>query len=641
MNFYEVAVADRGLKSHQTLTYSFDGELEVGSVVQASVRNRVRNGIVTEQVLKPKYKTKDISRALPLKPVAPHLIKLILWIADYYAVDLGTAVGLLIPNGAEKKRRASKDKPKPNTTKQPFKLNKVQQKVTKSILSEPQSYLLRGVTGSGKTRVYIEIMQAMRKQNLSSIILVPEIGLTSQMVDEVLQYFNSGVFVVHSNQTEAERHKQWLSIQEAKNPIVIGPRSALFSPINNLGLIVVDEEHETSYKQDVSPKYHAVRVASKLRQLTNSILILGSATPSIDDYYLAEKHDGTILEMLETVHNEHKTKVKLVDITKRDQFGRDKWLSEPLIAAMKQTINAGKQVILFHNRRGNSTSVICQNCAWVATCPNCELPLTHHADWGKLVCHICNYHDGIPVDCPDCKSADLVYKGAGTKEIVTSAQRQFPEATIERFDSDITSKDAKLEQRYESLVNGDANIIIGTQMIAKGLDLPKLGLVGVVLADTSLYLPDYSSNERTYQLITQVIGRSGRHQNGEVIIQTYNPSSPAIQYSINKNWGDFYQNELKDREVARFPPHFFLLKLTYEDKQDSDARQHSLDFARMLRKNISGVEVLGPSPAFHHKTRSGWRWQLVVKSQNRNKLTHIAKNIPVKWQFELDPINLL
>ena len=641
MKFFEVAVADRGLKTHQTLTYSSDEELVRGSVVKVPLRNRSKNGLVVSEVKEPSYKTKPIERVLPIGEVPSNLIDLAFWMSEYYAVDLGTSIGLLIPNGADKKRRAASPDAAPKQTKKAFELNDRQSKVVKTISQQAATYLLRGVTGSGKTRVYIELAHKARQAGQASIILVPEIGLTSQMVDEVLQYFKDEVFVVHSNQTEADRHQQWLAIQMAKTPLVIGPRSALFSPIRNLGLIVIDEEHETSYKQDVSPKYHAVRVASKLRQLSNATLVLGSATPSIEDYYLATEAGAQVLEMTTPVHQKHKTSVQVVDIKQRDNYSSNHWLSDPLIGAMKETIAAGKQVILFHNRRGNSTSVVCQNCGWVSVCPNCDLPLTHHADWGKLVCHICNHRDGVRSVCPDCSSTDLAYKGAGTKEIVSATNKLFPQAQIERFDSDITQKSDKLEQRYSALVNGDIDIIIGTQMIAKGLDLPKLGLVGVVLADTSLYLPDFSSNERTYQLITQVVGRSGRHQDGRVVIQTYNPESPSIQYAINKNWTDFYTNEVADRKVALYPPHVFLLKLLYENKEDDAARTSTDEFAKMLRRQIKDVEVLGPSPAFHYKTRTGWRWQLVIKSNNRKKLTHIAKNLPPKWQFELDPINLL
>ncbi len=641
MKFFEVAISDRGLKTHQTLTYSFEEDLAIGALVRVQVRNRLRNGVVVSEVSKPKYKTKLIDSLLTGQPIPDHLMSLAKWLADYYAVDLGNCIGLLMPQGAEKKRRAGGEAEANAQTKKAVKLTNKQTEITDKVLATSTTHLLRGVTGSGKTRIYIEIAVEMRKKGLGSIILVPEIGLTSQMADEVMQYFNEDVFVVHSNQSEAARHKQWLAIQAAKAPIVIGPRSALFAPIAKLGLIVVDEEHETSYKQDVSPKYHAVRVASKLRSLTNSTLVLGSATPSIEDYFLAEQSNASILELTSPVAELHKTNVDIVDIKERDGYGSDTWLSDKLISAMKKTIAGSQQVILFHNRRGNSTSVICQDCGWVASCPNCELPLTHHADWGKLVCHVCNHREDIRSICPDCSSAELVYKGAGTKEIVSAAKKHFPDAKIERFDSDIVAKEEKLEQRYESLVNGDVDIIIGTQMIAKGLDLPKLGLVGVVLADTSLYLPDYSSNERTYQLITQVIGRSGRHQDGQVVIQTYNPDSSAIQYAVNRNWQDFYTSEVGDRAVAKYPPHVFLLKVTLEDKNDSSTRQQVNDLAEMLRSKISNVEILGPTPAFHHKTRTGWRWQIVIKSENRKKLVHIAQNLPPKWQFELDPINLL
>lgn len=643
MHFYEVGLNDRGLKTHQTLTYSSEDELGVGDIVQVSIRNRLKNGLIIEKTTKPKYKTKPIEKLIIKDAVPHHLIELAHWVSRYYAVDLGTTLNLVIPRGAEKKRRIKEGKVKPKETgetKAP-KLTADQANALKAVSSKPATFMLRGVTGSGKTRVYIELAKKQRSAGKGTIVLVPEIGLTTQMVTELQEYIEDEVFVIHSNQTEAERHSLWLQIQQAKAPVVIGPRSALFSPVRKLGLIVVDEEHETSYKQDISPKYHAVRVASKLRSLTKSTLVLGSATPNVEDYHLASKVDGAIIKMSSTVKPLYKSTVEVVDIKQRDDFKRDRWLSDQLITNISETIKAGNQTILFHNRRGNSTSVVCQNCGWIATCPNCELPLTHHADWGKLACHVCNHREDVISVCKECKKPELVYKGAGTKELVSTVEKLFPNAVVERFDSDIVGRENKLEQRHKALVDGEVDIIVGTQMIAKGLDLPKLGLVGVALADTSLYLPDYSSNERTYQLITQVVGRAGRHQDGKVVIQTYNPDSPSIKMAVEGNWQEFYERELADRQAANYPPHSFLLKLTLEDKDNHSTHSQTTTFANMLKQKISGVEVLGPSPAFHHKTRTGWRWQLVIKSSNRAKLVNIAQQLPAKWQFELDPINLL
>ncbi len=644
MNYYEIALNDRGLKKHQSLTYSSTEELNIGDVVEVPLKSRFKNGIVLEIVKQPKYKTKPISKVITDHAVQPHLIKLVSWISNYYAVDQGTAIGLTIPGGVNKKRHQAKAIKKITSNKPLEKLpslTKEQKNAIDTISRKNSSYLLRGITGSGKTRVYIEIAKKMRQKNLASIILVPEIGLTSQMINQFSEVFADEVFVIHSHLTEAQRHQLWNAIANSKCPIVVGPRSALFSPIKKLGLIVIDEEHETSYKQDVSPKYLSTRVASKLRELTKSTLILGSATPKVEDYFLASHRQGSIVEMMQPVNPKYQTSVKVIDIKDRSSFTSNKWLSNELISATKKALKESRQVLLFHNRRGTSTSVVCRDCGWVAQCPNCDLPLTHHEDWGKLVCHICNHREGIISVCKNCSSSQLDYKGAGTKELVEACKKLFPNARIERFDSDVIGRKNQLEQRYDDLLKGNVDIIIGTQMVAKGLDLPKLALVGVVLADTSLYLPDFSASERTYQLINQVIGRAGRHRHGTVVLQTYNPKSELIEYAIGDNWQAFYDKEMAERKLANYPPFTYLLKIVYEGKTDQEALSTSSRFAKMLIKQITDIELLGPSPAFHHKTRTGWRWQIVVKSKNRAKLTHIASNLPAKWQFDLDPINLL
>lgn len=644
MNYFEVALSDRGLKNHQTLTYSSEENLSIGDAVKVPIRNRVRNGIVISKSKKPEYPTRPIEKLIESQAVNSHLIDLANWISRYYSVDLGTTIGLMLPRGAEKKRRQTEVNVLQKTVTRNYattQLNQDQKLAFKKIIKHQSTHLLHGITGSGKSRLYIELAKHYKDNQLGSIILVPEIGLTTQMIDEFMTYLKDDIFVIHSHQTESERHKLWLQIKKSKSPIVIGPRSALFAPIKNLGLIVIDEAHETSYKQDVSPKYHAIRVAAKLRELTKSTLVLGSATPRIEDYYQAQAIGASIIKMPNPVKPFNQRTIEVIDLKNRDDFKKDKWLSDSLIGAIDKTIKESRQVLIFHNRRGTSTSVICQSCGWIANCPNCDIPLTHHDDWHKLVCHICNHQTAALASCPTCRKPELVYKGAGTKEIVSRVKKLFPHSNIERFDSDIIGRENMLESRHAALVNNEIDIIIGTQMIAKGLDLPNLGLVGVIVADTSLHLPDFSSNERTYQLINQVIGRVGRHQDGTAIIQTYSPSSPSIKYAIDNNWESFLAKEILDRKAGKYPPHGFLLKLSLEGKTSDQTRSDVSKFGNLIRQKISNVEVLGPSPAFHHKTKTGWRWQLVVKSQDRSKLAHIARSLPAKWQFDIDPINLL
>ena len=641
MHYYEVAVEDRGIKQLDTLTYQSVEPIPIGSVVRIEIRTKKANGVVMLACKKPRYPTKDIMQVLYPAAISPAHIKTMQWLRGYYATELGQVVSLFLPRGAHKKRRAGITAT-PHREKVALPMLSMKQKdALKTLIANPYSTsVLHGITGSGKTRIYIERAKQVVAENRGVVFLVPEIGLTSQMVQEVEKQF-SEVFVIHSNMGEAERHQQWQSIYESKNPVVIGPRSVLFSPIQNLGLIIIDEEHETSYKQDLSPKYHAVHAAAQLRSASKSQLILGSATPRIEDYYLAEKRKRPIITIDSRINPGHNVDIKVIDLKKRELLNKGSAiLSGPLIDAIEQSLANDKQVLLFHNRRGSSTSVLCTDCGWVGLCPHCHAPLTHHADWQQLVCHICNHRQSIAVQCPDCKSAELHYKGFGTKQIQKEIEKLFPQASIARFDSDVSRED-RLENRYSELHKGGVQVIIGTQVVAKGLDLPNLETVGVVLADTALYMPDYSANERAFQLLYQVLGRVGRHQSGTVIVQTYTPEHAAIDAAIKHDYTRFYQQEIKERELLSYPPFAFLLQLSVTYANQSAAIKEAEKMASIIQKDFSEVLVLGPSPAFYEQTKKGFRWQIVVKSKQREKLLAIVDALPPRWQFDLDPINLL
>jgi len=507
----------------------------------------------------------------------------------------------------------------------------------------PGSALLHGVTGSGKTAIYIELAKRTITQGKSVIILVPEIALTSQLVDEFSQHFDD-IILTHSRQTEAERHLAWREALTSNKPrVVVGPRSALFMPLRSVGLIVIDEAHEPSFKQEQAPRYSALRAASILSSQHKAKLVLGSATPSVTDYYMATHSDRPVVTLTKPAKSTTKPHVTLVDMTKRTSFKQHRFLSDKLITELAQTFESGAQALIFHNRRGSANVTLCENCGWQAICPRCFVPLTLHADLHKLRCHICGHTDRVPTSCPDCGNADIIHKGIGTKLVESELRKLFPNKTIVRFDGDSEAGES-VDARYIDLYSGAIDLIIGTQVIAKGLDLPKLRTVGVVQADTGLSLPDYAASERTFQLLAQVVGRVGRSEHAtNVIVQSYHPDHYAVKYGLSQNYGAFYDEELAQRKRANFPPYTYLLKLTCSYKTEAAAIKNAQKLAGEIRKVLpSDSMLLGPTPAFYERQRDTYRWQLVVKSPARSTLVNLLEHIPpANWQFELDPTSLL
>ena len=475
------------------------------------------------------------------------------------------------------------------------------------------------------------------------IVLTPEIGLTPQIADEFSQHF-SDIILTHSRQTEAERHTIWQRALRASTPFVaIGPRSALFLPLKDIGLIVIDEAHEPSYKQEQSPRYSALRAASILASNQQAKLVLGSATPLVTDYHTARQAKRPIVEMFKSARQITPADIKLVDMTKRQSFRNHRFLSDDLIANLKQTIESGNQSLIFHNRRGSASTTLCDECGWQAGCPRCFVPLTLHADNHQLRCHICGLSDRVPTSCPSCGSADIIHKGIGTKLIESELKKLFPDKTIMRFDGDSTEANS-IQANYQALYSGDVDIIIGTQVVAKGLDLPKLRTVGIIQADAGLSLPDYSSSERTFQLLAQAIGRVGRNEHQtNVIVQSYQPAHPAVNLGLKQDYAGFYEYALRERARANFPPYTFLLKLTCVYKTEAAAIKNARKLAAELTANTPDrVEVLGPTPAFYERQHDTYRWQLVLKSAKRSDLVAALKHVPTThWQTELDPMGLI
>lgn len=646
MFYYEVIPGSSQFHGKTALTYCSSLELPIGSVVVVPLRRASVLGVVVAKVEKPKFATKEIAKPVIKEPIPGELIKLLGWLAGYYPAPLGSLAQLLLPGGLLRKRElaaplglsaAKHLKPLPPLTKE--------QLAAIEIIDTPgaNSALLHGDTGSGKTRVYLELAQQTLAKGRSVLLLTPEIGLTPQLEERVKNSLDAPVIIVHSQLTPAAKRAVWLQIIQANQPVVvIGPRSALFTPISKLGLIVIDEAHDQAYKQEQLPHYVTARVAARLAELHGARLLQGTATPLISDYYLASVKKAPIARLTERPAGDHTDRqITVVDLRNRQQFSRQPHLSNELLGAIQQALSQRQMSLVFLNRRGTARVVLCQICGWQATCPTCDLPLTFHGDAHQLRCHTCGYSQNAPSNCPSCGSADIIFKSIGTKALVDELQAVFPEAKIGRFDTDNLKAD-RLEQQYKKIAAGELDILVGTQLLAKGLDLPKLTVVGIAVADTSLYLPDYTADEHTFQLLTQVIGRVGRgHAHGQVIIQTYAPENLAIQAVVRQDWPNFYQKELSERQRYDFPPFYHLLKLSCSRASSKSAQTAANRLAEMLHSSNLRLKIGQPTASFFEKIGGRYHWQIILRAKDRSELLKATKLLPSGWSFNLDPSNLL
>lgn len=646
MWFYEVAPTKIVRSGVGVFTYHSETRLSPGHLVTIPVGKQTLNGLVMSEVAKPTYDTKPVTSIIEEKPLPESIIKLSVWLSEYYRAPLATVLQTVLPRGLTTKRRDKETvKRKSSRERTQIVFNDDQHVALNTIMNIPLgTILLQGVTGSGKTEIYKEVVRRMLAENRSAIVLVPEISLTSQIVDEFTNEF-SNVLVTHSHMTEAERHVAWKRVLNANEPmVVIGPRSALFMPVPDLGVIVVDEAHEPSYKQESAPRYSALRAASVLGKNAKAKVILGSATPLVADRYAAESNGSPIVILSKPARvNAKKTVTTLVDMKKRENFKKHRFFSDALLQQIEHNNASGKQTLIFHNRRGSASTTLCENCGWTAECTRCYVPLVLHADTFQLSCHICDTSMKVPISCPTCHHADIIHKGIGTKLIESELRRLFPKAVIARFDGDNANADT-VNERYKELYDGTINIAIGTQVIAKGLDLPKLHTVGVIQADSGLSLPDYVSAERAFQLLAQVVGRVGRDERDtNVVIQSYQPTHPVIQFGIKQDYEGFYQYALKERAKGGFPPFRYLLQLTNVYKSEGAAVRNAKQLANELRVKLpKGVEVLGPTPAFYERQHDTYRWQLTLKSPRRSALVDTLGLVPpTHWQSDLDPASLL
>lgn len=524
---------------------------------------------------------------------------------------------------------------------------KVFDKIIKSINDKDKNnkFLIHGVTGSGKTEIYLQLVEEMLKLGKDSIILVPEISLTPQTIERFVGRFGDLVAVLHSKLSYGERFDQWRKIKEGKVKIVVGARSAVFAPFKNLGVIIIDEEHEGTYKSSQNPKYNTVEVAAKRVDIENAYLIMGSATPSMETYYNSLNGDIRLLELEERVTKHKLPEVIVVDMREELNKGNKSILSEVLFDSISENLKVGKQSILFLNRRGFSTFVSCRNCGYVVKCDNCDIPMTYHRSTNKLRCHYCGLAITPPNICPVCKSNYIKYFGIGTEKVEEFTKELFPYARISRMDMDTTTGKGSHEAILEEMKKGKIDILIGTQMISKGLDFKNVTLVGIIAADTTLNLPDFRSPERTFQLVTQVAGRAGRgNYNGKVILQTYNPEHYSINFSKDHDYKSFFNTELTLRKEFLYPPFLDLISLLVYGENDNKVATMAREVYNLLVKESTWIEkevinnyIIGPYPAPLEKIKNNFRWQILMKSKKEDidSLKTLLKRVCIDNEYKI------
>ena len=509
----------------------------------------------------------------------------------------------------------------------PLELNPEQRQARDAVVSAIGSYqppfLLQGITGSGKTEVYLQIIQGALDKGKTAILLVPEISLTPQMTERFIARFGEKVAILHSGLSNGEKYDEWRKVERGDAQVVVGARSAIFAPLKNLGVMIIDEEHEATYKQDSNPRYHARDVAVLRAQYNQAALVLGSATPSLESRARAGKGVYQHLRLTQRA-NPLATIPEVQVIDFRDYIGQNETsnFTPPLLEAIQDRLAKKEQVVLMLNRRGYSSFVMCRECGTVDTCPNCDISLTLHMDTKTMNCHYCGFLKDIPQVCPNCKSRSIRYYGTGTQKAYDELAEIFPQARILRMDVDTTRKKGSHQALLDQFGRGEADILLGTQMIAKGLDFPNVTLVGVLNADTALNLPDFRSSERTFQLLTQVAGRAGRAEKaGQVLIQSYNPQHYAIRFAKDQDYEGFYAYEMGIRRQLGYPPYYFTIGITLSHKKEEEVLKRAYEVMNILRSGLSETSnILGPTPKPIARTHNLYHYQILIKYRLEDEL---------------------
>jgi len=523
-----------------------------------------------------------------------------------------------------------------------------------------QVFLLHGVTGSGKTEVYLQALAHALERGRGGIVLVPEISLTPQTVERFKARFSSGplrtlVAVLHSHLSAGERHDEWHKIRQGRARIVIGARSAIFAPVEPLGLIIVDEEHEHTYKQEEAPRYHARDVAIVRGRMEGATVVLGSATPSLESFYNCSRGKYTLLEMPERVDNIKMPIVRVVDMRQAARAGKGIPIFSPQLKdAITARLERKEQTILFLNRRGFSTSLQCPLCGYVAECPNCSVSLTYHRKAQRLCCHVCGHNQPAPAVCPNekCKNPGIRYSGLGTEKVEDTLVKLFPDARIKRMDSDTLKRKEDYRRILGDFRTGKIDILVGTQMIAKGLHFPNVTLVGIIYADLALHLPDFRAAERTFQLLTQVAGRAGRGDiEGEVFVQAFTPFHPAIQYARRHDFAGFYEQEIEFREQLKYPPISRAALITLKGRNEDKVSMSAEHLRKLLEKDLAAVKdliIAGPAPAPLARAESLYRYQIMLRARQMSivskRLAVLTESLAlaedVSLSVDIDPVDL-
>lgn len=502
-----------------------------------------------------------------------------------------------------------------------------------------EQFLLYGVTGSGKTEVYLQLIAKALKNQKKAVVLVPEISLTPQMIDRFIARFGKDtIAVLHSKLSIGERFDEWNRIKEEKAKIVIGARSAIFAPCKDIGIIIIDEEHDSSYKSEMSPRYNAKEVAQKIAIEENIPLILGSATPDINTYYKAEQGKITLLSLTKRANNSSLPTVKVIDLKQELANGNRTMLSMDLHTAIENNLKNKRQTILFLNRRGYSTFIMCRDCGYVVQCPNCNISLTYHSYQNRLKCHYCGHEEPVTKVCPNCQSKKIRYFGTGTQKLEQEINKMFPKATTIRMDVDTVSKKNSHEHILNRFKNDGIDILIGTQMVVKGHHFPNVTLVGVIAADSSLNIDDYRANERTFQILTQVAGRAGREKlEGNVIIQTYNPDNFSIEYAKMQDYDLFYKTEIALREQLKYPPFCDIIVIGFNSLLEDEIKSTSNFVYEFLNKNLNDEDfkVFKPMPSPIDKIQNRFRWRIIVKGSMTDE-ANVALNECLQRVYELN-----